>query len=74
MARVFFAPDGTPMRELRRIIAELEALPPPGPAPTAEVLQTLKQVDEQSRTSPTDVGAIASMLDSTVARGGRLAP
>jgi hypothetical protein len=70
----FFAPDGTPMRELKRIIAELEALPPPGPAPTAEVLQTLRQVDEQSRTSPADVGAIASMLDSTVARGGRLAP
>ena len=70
----FFAPDGTPMRELRRVIAELEALSPPGPAPTSEVLQTLRQVDEQSRTSPADVGAIASMLDSTVARGGRLAP
>jgi hypothetical protein len=70
----FFAPDGKPMRELRRIIAELEALPLPGPAPTAEVLQTLKQVDEQSRMSPADVGAIASMLDSTVARGGRLSP
>ena len=70
----FFAPEGTPMRELKRIIAELEAVPPPGPAPTAEVLQTLKQVDEQSRTSPGDVSAIASMLDSTVARGGRLSP
>ena len=70
----FFARDGTPMKELRRVIAELEALSPPGPAPTAEVLQTLRQVDEQSRTSPADVGAIASMLDSTVARGGRLAP
>ena len=70
----FFAPGGTPMRELKRIIAELEDLPPPGPAPTAEVLQTLKQVDEQSRTSPADVRSIASMLDSTVARGGRLAP
>ena len=68
----FFARDGSPMRELKRIIAELEALSPPGPAPTAEVLQTLKQVDEQSRTSPADVSAIASMLDSTVARGGRL--
>jgi hypothetical protein len=70
----FFARGGTPMKELRRVIAELEALSPPGPAPTAEVLQTLRQVDEQSRTSPADVGAIASMLDSTVARGGRLAP
>jgi hypothetical protein len=68
----FFARDGAPIRELQRIIAQLEALQPPGPASTAEVLQTLKQVDEQSRTSPADVGAIASMLDSTVARGGRL--
>jgi hypothetical protein len=70
----FFAPGGRPMRELKRIIAKLEELPPPGPGPTAEVLQALKQVDEQSRTSPADVSAIASMLDSTVARGGRLAP
>lgn len=68
----FFAPNGTPMQELKRIIAELEALPPPGPSPTAEVLQTLKQVDEHSRASPGDVSGIASMLDSTVARGGRL--
>lgn len=68
----FFARDGAPIRELQRIIAELEALQPTGPAPTADVLETLKQVDEQSRTSPADVGAIASMLDSTVARGGRL--
>ena len=70
----FFARDGRPMRELKRVIAELEALPPPGPGPTAEVLQALRQVDEQSRTSPADVSAIASMLDSAVARGGRLAP
>jgi len=70
----FFARGGGPMRELKRVIAELEALPPPGPAPTAEVLQRLKQVDEQSRTSPADVSSIASMLDSAVARGGRLAP
>jgi len=68
----FFARDGAPMRELKRIIAKLEELGPPGPAPTAEVLETLKQVDEQSRASPADVSAIASMLDSTVARGGRL--
>lgn len=70
----FFAPNGRPMRELKRIIAKLEELPPSGPRPTAEVLQALRQVDEQSRTSPADVSAIASMLDSTVARGGRLAP
>ena len=69
----FFAPGGTPMRELKRVIAELEKAPPSGPDPTAEVLQALQQVDERSRTSPTDVRAIASMLDSTVARGGRLA-
>jgi hypothetical protein len=68
----FFAPNGAPVRELRRIIAELEAMQPNEPAPATEVLQALKRVDEQSRTSAADVGAIAAMLDSTVTRGGRL--
>jgi hypothetical protein len=65
----FFARDDAPMRELRHIVAELDANRSAATRASDELIEPLRNLGEQRAAA--NMSAIASVLDSTVARGGR---